>query len=114
MTENHFQKCDSGELVSREFTVTGTLVLTVTPLKSSKKASPTVKAKTKSEPPRPEPFPSGDPKMIRVSSAGKRRGVNRQAIYYRILQGHLQTFERDGILFVKEEDVDALKFRNKR
>lgn len=42
---------------------------------------------------------------IRVSTAARLRGVSRQAIYWHVHEGNLETMELDGVVYVNKEQV---------
>jgi len=52
--------------------------------------------------------------LIKVTSAAKRAGVKRQAIYYRIEKGDLAAIPIDGNIYVDKNEAAKLKFRRKR
>ena len=52
--------------------------------------------------------------LIKVTSAAKRAGVKRQAIYYRIEKGDLKAIPIDGSIYVDKDEAAKLKFRKRK
>jgi hypothetical protein len=62
-----------------------------------------------SMPVRKDPQPVDLSDLVRVATAARMKGVDRQTIQYHIDKGNLQIMEIDGVVFVKRSDVSALK-----